>query len=402
MQASRDTSVSRTPPPARPPEFLLELEPWGRTFLRNLRDLFRPHPEPLQMLTSRPASFWPDVFVPAGIPRRPLLQSVIYHVFIVVALWGLSNTFVFRSPAAVRNSFFHDQKITYYDVSEYLPAINTGSEPAKVAKKGEPEYSPQRIVSLPKHPDNSTQTIIDPIDPRMVVQEAKLPNMVVWTEVPAPPIAARNLSRLKMPELPSVVPPPAAKPNRNLAQLTAPRLDSTVVAPAPDAGDPDLKRLKLPAVAAPGAVAPAPDVSARTMGDINLGHNNAVVTNPALPMPEQRGIGDDRVVEAVRRRLLAAPLPGSRPRPPSNPPAASAPNPWDSSSRSACVPHPRPAPSKSPEETGAVYSPLPLKASPVRPALPTSPAAAAMVAETERAMQARAPAATMAMLPPAS
>ncbi|HVP44002.1 MAG TPA: energy transducer TonB [Terriglobales bacterium] len=287
MQASRGAFVNRTRPAARPPQFLVELEPWGWVFLRNLRDLFRPHREPMQMLTSRPAPFWPDVFVQAGIPRRPLLQSVLYHVFIVIALWGLSNTFVFR-PRVVRDSFFRDQKITYYDVSEYLPAIDTGSEPAKEAKKGEPEYSPQRIVSLPKHPDNSTQTIIDPIDLRLITKEVKLPNMVVWTDVPAPPVAGRNLTKLSVPVLPTATPPPAPNPTRNLAQLTAPALDRTAVAPAPDPGDPNLKKLNLPAVAAPGAIAPAPDAAPRAMGDLNVGHSDIVVTNPALPMPEQR------------------------------------------------------------------------------------------------------------------
>ena len=286
MQAPHAPPVSRRPPAARPPEFLLELEPWGRVFLRNLRDLFRSRPEPMQMLTSRPAPFWPDVFVQAGIPRRPLLQSVLYHVFIVIALWGLSSTFIFRPPV-VRDSFFRDQKITYYDISQYLPAIDTGSEPAKEAKKGEPEYSPQPIVSLPRHPDNSTQTIVDPIDPRLLTEEAKLPNMVVWTEVPAPPIAARNLSKLKMPSLAPVTPPPVENPSRNLAQLTAPKLARTAVAPAPNAGESDLKKLKLPAVAS-GAVAPAPDVAPRKMGEVNIAQSTMVVTNPTLPMPVQR------------------------------------------------------------------------------------------------------------------
>ena len=287
MQASRDTYVNRRPPAARSPEFLIELEPWGRVFLRNLRDLLRPSLEPMQMLTSRPAPFWPDVFVQAGIPRRPLLQSILYHVFIVTTLWGLSNTFVLRPPV-MRDSFFRGQKITYYDVSEYLPAINTGSEPAKESKKGEPEYSPQPIVSLPKHPDNSTQTIVDPIDPRMLTEEAKLPNMVVWTEVPAPPIASRNLSKLHMPAVPAVVPPPVQNPARNLAQLNAPRLERAAVAPAPDAGDPNLKKLNLRPVASPGAVAPAPDVAPRPAGDLNIARSEVVLTNPAVPLPEQR------------------------------------------------------------------------------------------------------------------
>ena len=306
-KASRDTSVTRMLPAAREPRLLVELEPWGRVFLRNVRDLVRPRTEPLQMLTSRPAPFWPDVFVQAGIPRRPLLQSVLYHVFLIVALWGLSSTFVFRPPA-VRDSFFRDQKITYYDVSEYLPAIQTASEPAKEAKKGEPEYSPQRIVSLPKHPDNSTQTIVDPIDPRLVTEEAKLPNMVVWTEVPAPPVASRNLSKLRMPVAPAAVPPPVQDPTRNLAQLTAPKLEGAVP-PPPDAGDPKLNKTDLHAVGGPSAVAPAPGIEARAAGEINIARSEVVLTNPAVPMPEQRAanpVGGKSVAAAALGGAAAA------------------------------------------------------------------------------------------------
>ncbi|MBZ5648613.1 MAG: TonB family protein [Acidobacteriia bacterium] len=287
MQAPRDTSAPRTPRPVRPPQFLIELEPWHRGFLRNLRDTVRPRVEPMQMLTSRPEPFWPDVFVSMEIPRRPLLQSSLYHVFIVIALWGLSHTFVFRTRP-VQNSFFHNQRITYYDVSEYLPAIDTGSTPAKEAKKGEPEYSKQRIISAPPHPDNSTQTIIDPVNPRLLTQEAKLPNMVVWTQAPAPPVASRNLAKLTAPALVAPVPPPVHSPARTLSQLAAPKPENTAVAPAPDAGDPNLAKLNLPKIAAAGVVAPAPDAGQRDMGDINIGRSELVATNPALPMPEQR------------------------------------------------------------------------------------------------------------------
>jgi len=286
-QAPRDTSAPRTPRSARPPQFLIELEPWPRAFLRNLWDAVRPRPEPMQMLTSRPASFWPDVFVNMELPRRSLLQSGLYHVFIVVALWGLSNTFVFR-PRPVQNSFFRNQQITYYDVSEYLPAIDTGSTPAKEARKGEPEYSKQRIISVPLHPDNSTQTIIDPVNPKLLTREVKLPNMVVWTQAPAPPVLSRKLPKLMAPAMPAPTPPPVQNPVRNLSQLAAPKLENTVVPPAPDAGDPKLAKLNLPKFPAAGAVAPAPDVGRRKVGDINVGASELVVSNPALPMPEQK------------------------------------------------------------------------------------------------------------------
>ncbi len=286
-QAPRDTSAPRTPRPVRPPRFLVELEPWPRAFLGNFRDTLRSRVPPMQMLTSRPAPFWPDVFVSMELPRRSLLQSGLYHVFIVVAVWGLSQTYTLR-PRPVQASFFRNRQITYYDVSEYLPAIDTGSTPARKAKKGEPEYSRQRIISAPPHPDNGTQTIIDPSNPRLLAREVKLPNMVVWAEAPAPPVPSRKLPWLMAPALAAPVPPAVQNPARNLSHLAAPKLRDTVAPPAPDAGDPKLAKLNLPKFAPAGAVAPAPDVGRRKAGDLNVGAAQLVASNPALPIPEQR------------------------------------------------------------------------------------------------------------------
>ena len=286
-QAPHESSPTRGRRPVPPPRLLIPVEPWRRVFVRNLKDAVRPRIEPMQMLTSRPAPFWPDVFVDMGIPRRTLTQSAIYHVFVVIALWGLSSTFVFRTKTAP-TSFFKNQKITYYDVSEYLPAINTGSTPAKVAQKGQPEYSKQRIISVPPLPDNSTQTIIDPLHLKVLRQDVKLPNMVVWTQTPAPPMPSQNLAKLMAPPTVAPVPPPAQAPQRNLAQLAAPKLDTTVVAPAPDAGSRDLAKLNMPAIGTPGAVQPAPDAGQRKLGEINVGKSDLVATNPAMPIPEQR------------------------------------------------------------------------------------------------------------------
>src|SRR5215468_9922940 len=89
----------------RAPRLLVELEPWGRTFRRNLVDslLFR---RPVQVeTTSPPAAFWPDVFVPSRLPWGAFIESVLYHGIVFAIAWACSVLFVPRQPIARRAVF---------------------------------------------------------------------------------------------------------------------------------------------------------------------------------------------------------------------------------------------------------------------------------------------------------
>src|SRR6476620_2261056 len=81
-QASPDTPL--------PPSLPVELEPWGRTFRRNLPDTLLRRRPPAIHLTSRPAPFWPDVFVPRRLPWGAFVESVIYHLIVFAVAWGIS------------------------------------------------------------------------------------------------------------------------------------------------------------------------------------------------------------------------------------------------------------------------------------------------------------------------
>src|SRR5262247_1514810 len=85
----------------RAPRLLVELEPWGRTFRRNLLDslLFR-RPAPVET-TSAPAPFWPDVFVPGSLPWGAFIESVLYHGIVLAVAWGVSTVLTPR-PKPVR------------------------------------------------------------------------------------------------------------------------------------------------------------------------------------------------------------------------------------------------------------------------------------------------------------
>ncbi|HYN15087.1 MAG TPA: TonB family protein [Terriglobales bacterium] len=251
----------------RVPRLLVELDPWHRVFWRNLRDLLlRRRPRPLR-LTSAPAPFWPDVFVASPVPWGRLRESFLYHVFVIVALWGFSQTYLLR-PQVEIEPVTRNTTLTYYQVSEYLPPVFTASAPAKVAQRGEPAYSKQPIISLPANHDNARQTIVNPAAPKLIPHAVKLPNLVVSTPAPEPPVAGatRSPSQLTVPWLTAApVPPPGENTSRRLSDLN---LQSR----------------------APSVVEPPPDLASveRKLGDINVAHAEPQIEAPKLPAPEQR------------------------------------------------------------------------------------------------------------------
>jgi TonB family protein len=248
------------------PRLLLELDPWHRVFWRNLWDLLLwRRPKPLR-LTSAPAPFWPDVFVSAAIPWTRLRQSLLYHAFVITALWGFTQTYL--SPRVKVEPLTRNTTLTYYQVSEYLPPVRTASAPARVEQHGEPVYSPQPIIALPANPDNSRQTIVNPAAPQLIPHAVKLPNLVVSTPAPEPPVAGatHSTSQLTLPWLAAApVPPPQDNTSRRLSDLKLPGRAPSVVEPPPE----------------PGSVE-------RKLGDINVAHAEPQVGAPQLPLPEQR------------------------------------------------------------------------------------------------------------------
>jgi len=256
----------------RVPRLLVELDPWHRVFWRNLRDLLlRRRPRPLR-LTSTAGEFWPDVFVSAPIPWTEIRQSFLYHAFVLTALWGFSQMYLLRPRVRIEPVTRHTM-LTYYQVSEYLPPVFTSSAPAKVKVRGKPAYSRQPIISLPPNPDNTRQTIVNPAAPKLIPHAVKLPNLVVSTPAPQPPVAGvtRSASQLTLPWLAATpVPPPEANTSRRVAEMNLQSRAPSVVEPPPD-----LESVK------------------RKLGDINVAHAEAQVEAPKLPAAEQRAVAGE-------------------------------------------------------------------------------------------------------------
>jgi TonB family protein len=283
-----DTSRKRKPHPVAELTLLVTLPPWHRVFLRNVRDLLWLRRKPPLRLVSQPASFWPDVFVPSRLPWTRFLQSSFGHIVVIAALWGWSQLWPQR-PHLMDRPAFHSSDVIYYEPAEYLAPLNTGGTHARVAKKGEPVYAAQPIISVPPEADNRTQTIVAP--PNLKLEhDVPLPNIVaLGRSTPRIPPAAMTSSPsdLKLPALPTSVVAPA--PDVRSALKQTPVLSDSVVAPAPEVNAAISRR----AVNAPQAAIVEPPLevandASRRLTDINIGRAQVVAPAPQLPMGEQR------------------------------------------------------------------------------------------------------------------
>jgi TonB family protein len=312
-----DTSRKRKPNPVAGPRLLVVLEPWHKVFLWNLMDLLRLRRKTPLVLMSRPASFWPDVFVPTRLPWRGFLQSTLTHLALIAALWGwtrLSPELWPQRPQIVARNVFHGSDVVYYEPSEYLAPLNTGVTKSQLPKKGDPEHAEQPIISVPPEADNRAQTIVTP--PKLKLdRDVPLPNIVAWAH-PQPTIPAAAVtaspSDLKLPLLPSSVVAPA--PDVSSAMKQAPALQDSVVAPSPEVDD-TLSRREFRAPQA-AIVEPPREVDgtdSRRLTDINIGHAQVVAPAPQLPVGEQRAFRSMSPVGTSRGAVVPPPpsLPGS-------------------------------------------------------------------------------------------
>jgi TonB family protein len=280
------------PEAAAAPVFLVSLPAWHTVFFHNLLDLFRPRSSSsLFQPSSRPGSFWPDVFVKSGLPWDRFAQSAICHFAVLAVILGSSRLWP-QKPEVLGKPTFNRADVIYYAPSEYLPPLDTGGTRKPLPQKGEPEYAPQPIISVPPEADNRSQTIVTPSDVKLT-DDVPLPNIVAWSQTqPAVPLASTAAAaKMRLPSLSvsAVAPAPETMPaNRQ----SAPTMSQAVVAPAPELNaESSARRLQGPQAA---VVAPPPRMDAaspRRLGDINIGHTEVVAPAPELAVAEQRTLG---------------------------------------------------------------------------------------------------------------
>jgi protein TonB len=257
------------PRPRRPPVPRLEVrwEPSRERFLQNLADLFR-RPGPPLRLSSRPAQVSRYIFVERHFPRQGLAHSAWLHALVVALIFLTPGIWYRFNPP--QPSPFEERSITYYEVSEYLPPLRSPGGRGKVERKADPAYARQPIVSVPPQPDNFRQTIVNPEAPQLLREPAPLPNLVVWTETPAPvPVAAsaRRAPQLIAPALRvEAIAPPAPPVTRDTATLRPSTLPQAAVVPPPASSD----------------------ALRRPLGELNIARLEPGVAAPSLPVAEQR------------------------------------------------------------------------------------------------------------------
>jgi TonB family protein len=288
--------------PASGLRFLIRLEPRLPALFSNVAILLRPAPSDSVVAT---APFWNDVFVGSGVPWRSLLESALSHGVMLAAIWGLSHAWLLR-PRVVLKPAFQRSQIIYYTTSEYLPAIEAPEPRARVARKADPAYAPQEIISVPPEADNSRQTIVTPPEVKLA-QEMALPNLVAWTPTPGPVLVPGSLNaKLTLPamESPVIPPPPQVMRAVNRTASTLPQPEA--IAPPPDV-ERSSDRAPLPLMQ-PSVVAPPPDVA-----------DAARRTGPALPQPKAVAPAPETTTALANLRAPHAPQPAVIP-----PPAATA------------------------------------------------------------------------------
>ncbi len=287
-QAQDTIEIEKNELPVRELRLLVVPDSWWGNFFRNLRELFSAS-RAIPMEDNR-ADFWPDVFVHRGLPWRRFLQSGVYHVVVIFAIWAGSR-FLSLQPQAIPEPTFTHADVLTYSPSEYLPPIDTRRANPAPARKADPEYSAQPIISLPPEAENHSQTVVTP--PKVNLhRDVPLPNVVAWSQkpqmpiAPAPVVLASEISRL------------------------APRIDQAIVAPPPEVADripPSDQRERTPQLS---VIAPPPEMAAdssRRFGDLDIGRSTVIAPAPQLSLDAQRAGRTGSPLKEQSARIIAPP-----------------------------------------------------------------------------------------------
>ena len=209
------------------------------------------------------ADSWDTIFVRSRLPWTTFIESLVYHALVLVLMLAWAQWRPVRHITQVDP--WKDTKLVVYPTTPApLPKLDTGSSGPHRAQTGDPVLASQPILSVPREPDNRTQTIITPPD-IVLHSDIRMPNIVAWTSIPV--AAAPTLTVLA-----------------SERTVLAPAL--TVVAPPPVV--PDAQQHDRPTLAT-AVVPPPPTIdSTRALGMMNLGRTEVVAPAPSLPVREQQ------------------------------------------------------------------------------------------------------------------
>ncbi len=334
--------------PAPRLRLLIELEPRHRVFFRNLADLLLSRRVPQIPITSRPARFWNDVFVPSGAPWSSFVESMLLHLLLTVLfVWGQSRVWVSVKLFPQRDAIH--RSITYYPPARTFPAA--GSRAPNVRPRSRVKQTsarqPAHQPAMPVTPEHKP-SIVTPPDIKQAT--AKLPNVLASHAVtPMVPLAAtvgprRNASagpsgvvappprvdqdvdqatarRPALPQASAVAPAPELAGSSAGRPITAPNTSSRVVPPPPsvqNAGNSARAgRLSSLPGTGPNVVPPSPSVlgAGNVAGDARLGSMAGADSQVVPPAPSVQGAGN--AAGTGRLSSLSGTRPSVIPPPPS-------------------------------------------------------------------------------------
>jgi hypothetical protein len=282
-----DQRVQRSAPAPRL-RLLIDWDPRHRVFFRNLADLLLSRRVPQIKISSPPAAFWHDVFVPSGAPWTSFLESMLWHVLVTILfVWGQSRVWVPTIPLSPRTH----RSITYYPLTKAnsFPASESRASSRtrprakqklapKAAHQPAMAVTPQQkpaLVTPPdikqataKLPDLASPHAVTPMVPFSATAGPQRNALADPAAVVAPPPAVNKdfdqTRRMALPQASVVAPAPEINVNKGVAQATARRMalpQASVVAPAPELGEASTGRVaKAPNTGGLRVVAPPPSV----------------------------------------------------------------------------------------------------------------------------------------------
>ncbi|HEY2114438.1 MAG TPA: energy transducer TonB, partial [Candidatus Angelobacter sp.] len=270
--------------------FVLEPEPWLRIFARNIGHLFRKSPPPV-WISFAPGEYWPDALVHRPVAWKATRQSFLGHALVIAAIYALNLAWL-NQPQTLPE-MPPNQTVVHYEVSEYLPPVNTQkAKPAPPRRalphKANPELAAQEIVVTNENHISTRQTIVQPSQ-FVVKQDTPLPNLIASTGIPGAPVALNHPMQVLPVNVPQIAEPaqpvaqsrlrplmfpPAARPEvaaptespaNHRVMPSLPLESAIVVPPSPDIAARKPDALHLPAQAPPQVAAPAPETATNHM-----------------------------------------------------------------------------------------------------------------------------------------
>ena len=253
--------VSRPRPMPRL-RLLIDWEPRRRVFFENLTDLVLRRPMPHVTITSKPARFWTDVFVPSGVSWAAFMEAAVVQLLVVVLfVWSQSRVWTSVKLFSPRDAVH--KTITYYPPKPSFRA-SEGRAPSVRTRSRTTHTSAHAPPHQRAHPSP------------MAVTPQQKPSLLTPPDIKQVTAQAPNLagSRAVTPIVPF---PATAGPRRN--GLGSP---GAAVAPAPQVDQAGNRRLAAPQSA---PVAPAPELAAsagRSVKAVNAGSVGVVQPPPAI------------------------------------------------------------------------------------------------------------------------